>query len=47
MSRKKGLEENSPEKNQTYQISDETRESHNVRSREVTIDSSTREKKNL
>jgi hypothetical protein len=42
---KKGLEENSPEKKQTYQISDETRESHNVRSREVTIDSSTREKR--
>jgi hypothetical protein len=44
---KKGLEENSPEKKQTYQISDETRESHNVRSREVTIDSSTREKESV
>jgi hypothetical protein len=41
---KKALEENNPEKKQTYQISDETRKSPNVRTQDVTIDSSTRER---
>ena len=40
---KKALEENNPEKKQTYQLSDETRESPNVRTQDVTIDISTRE----
>jgi rubrerythrin len=40
----KALEENNPEKKQTYQISSETRESPNTRTRDVTIDSSTRER---
>ena len=39
----KALEENNPEKKQTYQIT-ETRESPNTRTRDVTIDSSTRER---
>jgi hypothetical protein len=40
----KALEENNPEKKQTYQISSETRERPNTRTRDVTIDSSTRER---
>jgi hypothetical protein len=40
----KALEENNPEKKQTYQISSETREGPNTRTRDVTIDSSTRER---
>lgn len=40
----KALEENNPEKKQTYQISSETRESPITRTRDVTIDSSTRER---
>jgi hypothetical protein len=41
---KKALEENNPEKKQTYQISDETRESPNVRTQDVTTDISTRKR---
>jgi hypothetical protein len=44
---KKALEENNPEKKQTYQISDKTRESPDVRNREVTIDNSTRERESV
>jgi hypothetical protein len=44
---KKALEENNPEKKQTYQISDKTRESRDVRNREVTIDNSTRERESV
>ena len=40
----KALEENNPEKKQTYQISSETREGPITRTRDVTIDSSTRER---
>ena len=40
----KALEENNPEKKQTYQISSETRERPITRTRDVTIDSSTRER---
>lgn len=40
----KALEENNPEKKQTYQISSETREGPNTRTRDVTIDRSTRER---
>jgi hypothetical protein len=40
----KALEENNPEKKQTYQISSETREGPNTRTRDITIDSSTRER---
>jgi hypothetical protein len=40
----KALEENNPEKKQTYQISSETREGPVTRTRDVTIDSSTRER---
>jgi hypothetical protein len=40
---KKALEENNPEKKQTYQLSDETRESPNVRTQDVITDISTRE----
>lgn len=39
----KALEENNPEKKQTYQISTETREGPVTRTRDVTIDSSTKE----
>jgi hypothetical protein len=41
---KKALEENNPEKKQTYQISDETRESPNIRTQDVTTDISTRKR---
>ena len=41
---KKALEENNPEKKQTYQISSETREGPITRTRDVTIDSSIRER---
>ena len=41
---KKALEENNPEKKQTYQISNETREGPNTRTRDVTIESSIRER---
>jgi hypothetical protein len=40
----KALEENNPEKKQTYQISSETREGPNTRTRDVTIDRSTKER---
>jgi hypothetical protein len=40
----KALEENNPEKKQTYQISSETREGPNTRTRDVTTDRSTRER---
>jgi hypothetical protein len=40
----KALEENNSEKKQTYQISSETREGPITRTRDVTIDSSTRER---
>ena len=40
----KALEENNPEKKQTYQISSETREGPNTRTRDVTTDSSTKER---
>ena len=40
----KALEENNPEKKQTYQISNETREGPNTRTRDVTIESSIRER---
>ena len=40
----KALEENNPEKKQTYQISSETREGPITRTRDVTIDSSIRER---
>jgi hypothetical protein len=40
----KALEENNPEKKQTYQISSETRERPITRTRDVTIDSSIRER---
>jgi hypothetical protein len=40
----KALEENNPDKKQTYQISSETRERPITRTRDVTIDSSTRER---
>jgi len=40
----KALEENNPEKKQTYQISNETREGPNTRTRDVTIESSISEK---
>jgi hypothetical protein len=40
----KALEENNPEKKQTYQISSETREDPNTRTRDVTIDRSTKER---
>jgi hypothetical protein len=43
---KKALEENNPEKKQTYQISDETRESPNVRTQDIT-DISTRERESV
>jgi hypothetical protein len=42
---KKALEENNPEKKQTYQISDETRKSPNVRTQDVTTDISTTKKR--
>jgi hypothetical protein len=38
---KKALEENNPEKKKTYQISDETRKSPNVRTQDVTTDTTT------
>ena len=44
---KKALEENNPEKKQTYQISDETRESPNVRTQEVTTSSRKRKRESL
>lgn len=44
---KKALEENNPEKKQTYQISDETRESPNVRTQEVTTSSGKRKRESL
>jgi hypothetical protein len=44
---KKALEENNPEKKQTYQLSDETRESPNVRTQDVTTDISTRERESV
>ncbi len=40
----KAIEENNPEKKQTYQISSETREGPTTRTRDVTIDSSTRKR---
>src|SRR5918995_2265739 len=42
----KALEENNPEKKQTYQISNETREGPDTRTRDVTIESSIREPTN-
>jgi hypothetical protein len=43
----KALEENNPEKKQTYQISSETREGPNTRTRDVTIDRSTKERESI